>query len=178
MRRLCLDFINTRWYLNHKLYKEIITDETLWREFLADRQIQLQEEVFPGAATELIVLRDFLGKVLKCYVREGRIDDSDLARLNHYMSGVPTIKILRRENNELQLVERPAALDYKWLMAEIAASSADLIAYGDKERLKFCENPDCNWVFYDETKNRTKRWCDDTCASLMKVRKFRAKQKN
>lgn len=178
MGRLCLDFINTRWYINHKLYKDIIKDQTLLREFLTERQIQLQETIKTETVAEFIALRSFLGRVLESYVREGVIAESDLAGLNYYLGEVSASKVLKREKNEFRLIECPVALDCKWLRAEIVASFAELIAHGDKSRLKICENPDCGWVFYDETKSRTKRWCDDTCASLMKVRKFRAKQKN
>ncbi|WP_141639042.1 CGNR zinc finger domain-containing protein, partial [Paenibacillus riograndensis] len=39
-------------------------------------------------------------------------------------------------------------------------------------------NPDCLWVYYDDTRNRSKRYCDDKmCGNLMKVRRFRARKK-
>jgi predicted RNA-binding Zn ribbon-like protein len=63
-------------------------------------------------------------------------------------------------------------------MAEIAASFARTLADGEKSRLRICDNPDCLWVYYDDTRNRSKRYCDDKmCGNLLKVRRFRARQK-
>jgi predicted RNA-binding Zn ribbon-like protein len=38
--------------------------------------------------------------------------------------------------------------------------------------------PGCGWVFYDRSKNRSRRWCEQaTCANLMKVRRFHQKHR-
>jgi predicted RNA-binding Zn ribbon-like protein len=71
----------------------------------------------------------------------------------------------------------PAARDWDWVLAEIAASFARILADGDPTRLRQCGNPDCNWVFYDDSKNRARRWCADTCGTLMRVRRFRARHR-
>lgn len=56
----------------------------------------------------------------------------------------------------------------------MAAAYADMLAAGGAERLRVCDNPDCKWIYYDETKNRSKRYCDDkACGNLLKVRRFR-----
>jgi len=47
----------------------------------------------------------------------------------------------------------------------------------DVGRIRVCENPGCQWYFYDETRSRTKRCCDETCANLVKVRRHRARKK-
>src|SRR5207244_1417681 len=79
------------------------------------------------------------------------------------------------EKFELEMV--PLARDWRWVMAEIAASFADLLAKHDSKRLKICENPNCRWIFYDESKSRTRRWCtNNKCANLWKVRRFRARK--
>ncbi|MDT3426149.1 putative RNA-binding Zn ribbon-like protein [Paenibacillus forsythiae] len=45
-------------------------------------------------------------------------------------------------------------------------------------RFRICDNPDCRWAYYDDTRNRSKRYCDDkACGNLMKVRRFRARKK-
>ncbi|TMC65135.1 MAG: CGNR zinc finger domain-containing protein [Chloroflexota bacterium] len=44
-----------------------------------------------------------------------------------------------------------------------------------KEKSFSCENPDCRWVYYDESANQNRRWCEDSCANLMRVRRFRAR---
>ncbi|MGE3889659.1 MAG: CGNR zinc finger domain-containing protein, partial [Vicinamibacterales bacterium] len=39
-----------------------------------------------------------------------------------------------------------------------------------------CAAQDCRWWFVDETKNRSRRWCDmKICGNREKLRRFRAK---
>ena len=50
-------------------------------------------------------------------------------------------------------------------------------------RLKAC--PDCRWVFYDHSRNGSKRWCGmyageeggRACGTIAKVKNYRAKRK-
>lgn len=57
-------------------------------------------------------------------------------------------------------------------------------AAGRWRRLKAC--PDCRWVFYDHTRNASKRWCLMTaggpdgrsCGSIAKVREYRHRQRS
>ncbi|MGQ0418393.1 CGNR zinc finger domain-containing protein, partial [Bacillus sp. HC-TM] len=51
------------------------------------------------------------------------------------------------------------------------------------EELKAC--PDCRWVFYDHSRNGSKRWCGmyageeggRACGTIAKVKNYRAKRK-
>jgi len=60
---------------------------------------------------------------------------------------------------------------------QIAFAFAQLIA--DKpDRIRVCANPDCRWAFYDESRNRTRRWCSSqACGNVMKVRRHRARHR-
>jgi predicted RNA-binding Zn ribbon-like protein len=68
----------------------------------------------------------------------------------------------------------PAADTFATVMAAISA--------GTWARLKAC--PDCRWVFYDNTRNGSKRWCLMTaggaegraCGTIAKVRRYRDRQ--
>jgi predicted RNA-binding Zn ribbon-like protein len=63
------------------------------------------------------------------------------------------------------------------LAAVVAAIGA-----GTWKRLKAC--PDCRWVFYDHTRNGSKRWClmyaggpdGRACGTIAKVRRYRDRQ--
>jgi hypothetical protein len=56
------------------------------------------------------------------------------------------------------------------------------VSAGTWTRLKAC--PDCRWVFYDNTKNGSKRWClmqaagptGRGCGDIAKVRRYRERQ--
>lgn len=78
----------------------------------------------------------------------------------------------------VKLEWKPARTGWNAVMAEIAASFAKTLAEGEPARFRICDNPDCLWAYYDDTRNRSKRYCDDkACGNLMKVRRFRARKK-
>jgi len=57
--------------------------------------------------------------------------------------------------------------------SDIAMSTARLMS--DKATVKVCANPDCSWMFTDESKPKTRRWCNvSVCGSLVNVRHHRA----
>jgi hypothetical protein len=91
------------------------------------------------------------------------------------------------EEAQLRLVVRDRELvtDHAdGLAAGIVATVVDAIAAGRFDRLKAC--PDCHWVFYDNTRNATKRWCLMTagggpngrsCGTIAKVRAYRQRRR-
>ena len=56
------------------------------------------------------------------------------------------------------LTIEPVTRDWDWAMARIAASAAILLVDHASERLKTCANPECSWMFYDNTLNRSRRF--------------------
>jgi len=65
---------------------------------------------------------------------------------------------------------------------DFLAAVLDAISAGTWKRVKAC--PDCRWVFYDNTRNGSKRWClmyaggpeGRACGTIAKVRRYRARQ--
>lgn len=45
---------------------------------------------------------------------------------------------------------------------------------GTFSRLKGCANDTCRWLFYDQSKNRSKKWCDmQACGNVINARAYR-----
>jgi CGNR zinc finger len=65
---------------------------------------------------------------------------------------------------------------------ETLAVVLEAISAGTWKRVKAC--PDCRWVFYDSTRNGSKRWClmyaggpdGRACGTIAKVRRYRDRQ--
>lgn len=52
------------------------------------------------------------------------------------------------------------------------------MAEGNWQRLKACTNSECQWVFYDSSKNQSGRWClMSACGARSKARAYRKRQK-
>ncbi|MET8824360.1 CGNR zinc finger domain-containing protein [Streptomyces sp. NPDC004610] len=64
------------------------------------------------------------------------------------------------------------------VIATLAAAVHEAVLTGTWTRLKSCDNPECRWLFYDESRNRTARWCSMRgCGSIVKARRYRDKQR-
>lgn len=60
--------------------------------------------------------------------------------------------------------------------AALLATVLDEHRAGRLQRLKACANPDCQWVYYDASRNRSGRWCSmGECGDVMKARAYRAR---
>ena len=60
------------------------------------------------------------------------------------------------------------------LMAIVAAAAEQ----GRWERLKACRRDECEWAFYDKSKNRSGRWCTmESCGNVEKAKAFRERRR-
>jgi predicted RNA-binding Zn ribbon-like protein len=62
------------------------------------------------------------------------------------------------------------------LLGPIVLSALTTLTQGDLARLKRCQNEKCGWVFFDTTKNRSRRWCEmEICGNRAKQKRFAAR---
>ena len=60
------------------------------------------------------------------------------------------------------------------LMAIVAAA----VEHGAWARLKACPREECEWAFYDKSKNRSGRWCTmESCGNIEKAKSFRERHR-
>ena len=143
--------------------------------FLAQWQLSAPLPPTPADLAALKALRRLLLGLSADLVAGVALSPAALDQLNGYLAGGPVIRHLSPDGS---LHLRPVSADWPQVMAAIAAAFAQTVSSGEGARVRICDNPDCRWVFYDETRNRTKRFCDDKmCGNLMKVRRFRARHK-
>jgi predicted RNA-binding Zn ribbon-like protein len=61
-------------------------------------------------------------------------------------------------------------------LSAVLAAVVALAGTGAWRRLKICPADDCAWVFYDESRNRSRRWCSmDVCGNRSKLRAYRTR---
>lgn len=61
------------------------------------------------------------------------------------------------------------------MAVEAAMAVADMVRAGELGRLRTCARPDCDDVLVDLTRNRSRRFCDETCANREHVAAYRAR---
>jgi predicted RNA-binding Zn ribbon-like protein len=55
-------------------------------------------------------------------------------------------------------------------------SAGDLLAGARRARLRQCANPQCRWLFLDDSKAGTRRWCSmASCGNRAKAHRHYAK---
>ena len=58
------------------------------------------------------------------------------------------------------------------MLAPIVRSAADLLTSADRARVRECGSDTCFWLFIDNSKNGTRRWCDmKVCGNRAKARR-------
>lgn len=65
------------------------------------------------------------------------------------------------------------------ILGPITLSALTLLMEKDLSRTKRCEGHECGWLFFDTTKNKTRRWCEmRVCGNRAKVRALRQRQRD
>jgi predicted RNA-binding Zn ribbon-like protein len=66
--------------------------------------------------------------------------------------------------------------DLDRILWEIGRAAGRLVVSPRLARVRACAAADCGWWFVDDTKNRSRRWCDmKLCGNREKLRRFRQK---
>jgi len=59
---------------------------------------------------------------------------------------------------------------------EVAMAMIDVIRAGERERLSVCSADDCDDVYVDLSRNRSRKFCDGTCGTRANVAAYRARK--
>ncbi|CAH0120873.1 MULTISPECIES: ABATE domain-containing protein [unclassified Paenibacillus] len=177
---LWVDFLNSEWHdwRGSGRYEDRLDQPAVVEQLLKEHG--LPSIPSPGAEemAELKLLRFAMREMVKAIVRGQEPELEALELLNRMMARGPVIRRIVRTDERFRLEQTAERADWAHTMAEIAASFARTLAEGETSRIRICDNPDCKWIYYDDTRNRSKRYCDDkACGNLLKVRRFRARQK-
>ncbi len=140
-------------------------------EFAA-KEPQSAEKVLKRA----LALRESIYRLFKAVVEGWQPEADDLERLNRELSLARKHQRLSAAKSEFgfEWIDRENALDA--MLWQVAESAAEMLLTKDLTRIRQCGSDDCNWLFLDTSRNRSRQWCDmKDCGNLAKVRRFRQK---
>jgi CGNR zinc finger/Putative stress-induced transcription regulator len=145
-----------------------------WRAWFMSRHGIEVDPGYPVPVGQLAALRDQLRAILRNWAQGGSLTADETGALDAWISKAPLRQRVSLTSGRPELCLEPIGRDWAWAMARIAVSAAELAGKGAPERLKVCANPDCSWMFYDHTLNRSQRFCSTSpCAAVVRVRRFR-----
>ena len=104
-------------------------------------------------------------------------EDHAAALLNELLSDVGATPRVSVHGEEPHLHFEPTrSTPARWLGAVTAMGLGVAIIEGGLDRLGVCDSSTCRDVFLDTSRNRSRRFCSDTCSTRENVAAFRARQ--
>jgi predicted RNA-binding Zn ribbon-like protein len=65
------------------------------------------------------------------------------------------------------------------VLGPITLSALATLTQGDLSRIKQCQGEKCGWLFFDATKNKSRRWCEmEVCGNRAKQRRHTARKRS
>lgn len=180
MNRLWTDFVNSDYHdWRGGDRSEDRLGKASWQQDFLDRW-QLHASV-PASPEDELSMRNFRNELLALGSRVSSgasLTEQERNWLNDFMEAGHVRRRLTIIDQGLKLQLEAVEAHWHQVMAEVAADFAVTLVEGEAGRIRICDNSDCRWMFYDDTRSRTQKYCDDKmCGNLMKVRRFRAKRK-
>lgn len=109
-------------------------------------------------------------------LRDGDVDAA-AGRLNELLAKHPAHPHLAKEEGRWRLHHHPldAALLPMWTSI-CAEGVARVLASDHAHRLGTCEDPECSRVYFDVSRNGSRRFCSTTCQNRIKAAAFRRRR--
>lgn len=177
MRNLAMDFVNTKWYVSHERMSDLFEDPEWFKQWLAKYGHSLDDTFFqtPNLLSTLRELRGFFSNCFDQLNTNTMLSEASLNQLNVYSNAYNAPLNLQSIDNTYSLKQVVNPLTLETFSGLLSNSFILFTVESDLSRFRVCDNDECKWLFIDSTKSKTKKWCCNTCASLVKVRKYRAK---
>ncbi len=179
---LCLDFVNTVDYRLSDQPTESLTSYEGFLDWAVRKDItqraaadQLAEaETDPKQAlNEVRELRELLYRLLSAAAGTKRVAEEDLDSFNGYLAqAMSNIRITQKDGG-FDWYCCPGCSGPESVLYPIVKSAADLLVSAQLDRIRVCADPQCGWLFFDSSRNRSRRWCSmDSCGNRAKARLF------
>jgi predicted RNA-binding Zn ribbon-like protein len=75
------------------------------------------------------------------------------------------------------VVAQPVQGGVDGALARVALAVHEAMAAESSRRLKICAFDECEWAYYDQSKNRSRSYCEYGCGNKVKTRAYRARQR-
>ena len=164
---LCLDFANTRYWRGQATPTETLNapaDLAAWAK--AGKAPSSRE--FDAA----LALRESLYRLFNAQTEGKAAPLRDLEALNQALAEAPSRTTLRRGRDGYSWDVDARSGTALALLAPVLWSAADLLAGPRLDRVRRCANPECGWLFLDDSRAGKRRWCSMlSCGNRAKARR-------
>lgn len=171
--RAAVALVNTLPALSTSGYDELSTRADLDRFVTSHRY----SGTFTGTRGELEAVRELRPEILRFWMLD---NDASVDLVNTMLRQARALPQLVRHDGwdwHLHATESDAPFATR-VRVETAMAMIDVIRADEHSRLRVCASDDCNAVFIDLSRNRSKRYCDvGNCGNRAHVAAYRARQR-
>ncbi len=187
---LCLDFCNT---LNDRKDnpRELLTSYDillLWGQeahILTEDEAQLldveaKEHRWEAEAVlkQAIELREAIFRLILSRIHGTPPAETDVATFNTVLSHAMAHSYIVPGEHDFAWGWLPEKRALDRLLWPVVRAAADLLTSEELEDVRICASDTCGWLFIDQSKNHTRRWCDmKSCGNRAKARKHYSQKK-
>jgi predicted RNA-binding Zn ribbon-like protein len=177
---LCLDFANTRYYRGQAVPTETLNapgDFAAW--------IAAQGGAKPAKALGVrdfeaaVALRETIYRLFDVQTQGKTAASRDLEALNQALAATPARTTVKRSRNGYDWDIDAKSGTALSLLAPVLWSAGDLLTGPRLDRVRRCANPECGWLFLDDSRAGKRRWCSmSACGNRAKARRHYHKSKD
>jgi len=187
--RLWLDFVNSEF--GTRRFDALRDFESMVRWFesasILDAEraggIRRRAQQQPAGAAAALIDARRVRAALRMLAERGPMSDrvrvEGLGEINRVLGrSAGTRRVEARTDGTFYRSFVPVGDAFAGLVIPIVESAADALILGELLRVRRCADPRCQRVFFDNTKNGRRRWCDmATCGNRAKAARHREKLK-
>jgi len=177
--RLCLDFVNTVDHRPTERARDLLetyADLAAWSHQTGilspreERALVGRARRAPNEALKVLGRARFQRETLFAIFSRGA--PSALDHLRRALPAVYRHPVLRSgPGYELAWEDDPKALDR--MLGPVLRSAVALLTSRELDRVRVCGADDCDWLFLDESRSRSRQWCNmSVCGNRAKARRF------
>ena len=169
---LCLEFVNTRYWRGQAQPTETLNaaeDLAAWTNGNVSREAKpLPRREFERA----IEARETIWRLFDASARGKVPAAADLLALNELLAAAPARTALKRERSGFSWDLDMRGSTALGQLAPVLWSAGDLLADGRLDKVRRCANPECGWLFLDDSRAGKRRWCSmASCGNRAKARR-------
>jgi predicted RNA-binding Zn ribbon-like protein len=125
-----------------------------------------------AALTKAITIRDLLLAIFAGIANGRSVSSQRLSELNSVLAQTPGLLRVHKNPDRIETEWTSATDGPQQVLFAVLTSAAELLASDRLGRIRECASADCTWLFVDESRNRSRRWCDmSACGNRMKARR-------
>eukprot|EP01034_Spumella_vulgaris_P002330 gene2330-3033_t len=170
---LCLEFANTRYWRGQETPTETLKEPSDLSAWLKAPKPPIQKEF-----EQALALRETIHRLFDAVARGKTPAGRDFEELNAALANAPARTALKREKDGYDWYLDLRTGTALALLAPVLWSAGDLLASAKLAKVRRCANPECLYLFLDESRAGKRRWCTmSSCGNRAKAKRHYHKSK-